>query len=163
MSMKPKLCLLLMLLLYAGMSYAKSDTTMYYNIAVGDTFQVKLTECGSCGYSWQWVNKSRVDNVDSIRTSYVGVAHPEGYVGYSQIFGITFEGIKAGTDTVKLVYGRSWEHSVQKDTAFIIVKVSDKIKLNAEGVGIYPNPVKNSLPGDIVLLPELIMYMKYTI
>ena len=128
--MKTKLWLLLIVLLYAGMGYAKSDTTMYYNVAVGDTFQVKLTECGSCGYSWQWVNKSQVDNVDSIRTSYVDVAHPEGYVGYSQFFGITFKGIKAGTDTVKLVYGRSWERFGQKDTAFIIVQVSDKLKLN---------------------------------
>jgi len=132
--MKTKLCLLLIILLHAGMSYAKGDTTMYYNVEVGDTFQVKLTECGSCGYSWQWVNKSRMDNVDSIRTSYVDVAHPKGYVGYAEIYCITFKGLKAGTDTVKLVYGRSWEPLARKDTAFVIVTVRDKIKLNSEGL-----------------------------
>lgn len=125
-----------MLFLYAGMSHAKGDTTMYYTVQVEDSFDVQLNECGSCGYSWQWVNKSRVDNVDTLRTSYVNETHPEGYVGYPQILVITFKGIKAGTDTVKLVYGRSWEPGVQKDTAFIIVRVRDKLKSKA---GTYVN------------------------
>jgi predicted secreted protein len=123
--MKKKLSLLLITLLYASISYSQPDTTMYQNIAVNDTFQIKLNTISDAGYSWQWVNKSEVDKVDTIRTTSEDTPHAEGLVGYPTITNFTFKGIKVGSDTVKLVYGHSWEKTAKKDTAYLIVTVKN--------------------------------------
>ncbi len=117
-----------------------------YVIFINDTFQLELPSNPSTGYSWVWINKQPGSIVDTSNNSFL----PDNPIwigsGGNEIW--KFKGEKAGIDTVKLEYCRSWEANSTIETKIIIVNVeeSNSIKSNYENaIIIYPNPTDGLL------------------
>lgn len=81
---------------------SKSD----YTIKVGETFELKLTDNPSTGYYWTWINEDTTRIVQLANKRYVS-STKEPIPGAGGTLYLTFKGIKAGTDTIKLIHSRS--------------------------------------------------------
>ncbi|MDB5120766.1 MAG: hypothetical protein JWN56_1984 [Sphingobacteriales bacterium] len=92
-----------------------------YEIAVNGNFQLSLTSNGSTGYSWTWINKQVVTTVDTFDFKYI-IDDPAKVGGDGKEIW-NFKGIKAGVDTIKLEYKRSWDANSTIDSKKIVVKV----------------------------------------
>jgi len=94
-----------------------------YEIAVNDSFKLVLASNPSTGYSWKWVNKQSVSIVDTFDYRFISNAHDKNIVGAGGKEIWKFKGLKAGLDTIKLAYNRSWEQNSTVDSVKVIVRV----------------------------------------
>ena len=92
-----------------------------YEIGVNDSLQINLESNPSTGYSWKWKNKNSISIVDSVGFSFINY-HPE-RVGSGGKEVWSFKAKKVGTETIKLVYNRSWDEKSTIDSIAIIVRV----------------------------------------
>ena len=92
-----------------------------YEIAINDSFTLKLVSNPSTGYMWKWANKNEVSVVDSVGYTFVApITDRIGAAGYIQW---TFKGIKSGVDTVEMIYCRSWETKAPAEIKKIVIRV----------------------------------------
>lgn len=97
-----------------------------YEIAIGETFEVKLSANPSTGYSWNWVNKESITVVNLSNSVYVKNEPTNDEVIMVGVGGNekwTFVGVEAGEETIILEYTPSWARETVARTKKIIVKV----------------------------------------
>ncbi|MGD0711842.1 MAG: protease inhibitor I42 family protein [Bacteroidales bacterium] len=92
-----------------------------YEVAVGASFSIELGSNPTTGYRWHWVNRSSVSTVDTTGYKYVS-SHP-GMMGSGGKETWIFTGKKAGTDSLKFQYNRSWEKKPAVNLKEFSVKV----------------------------------------
>jgi predicted secreted protein len=92
-----------------------------YEIAIGETFDVKLSSNASTGYSWNWANEESTTVVNFSGSDYVMDEPVMAGSGGNEVW--TFIGVKAGEETIILEYARSWESQYVEGIKKIIVRV----------------------------------------
>jgi predicted secreted protein len=93
-----------------------------FTIKKGDTFEISMLSNASTGMRWEWVNSAEVKNVDSTAIRFERTGQPN-MVGSPSRMYWSFTGIKKGTSTLQLEYGRFFP-----DSPRIVVKIM-KIKV----------------------------------
>lgn len=74
----------------------------YNEVAIGETFEIRVKENKSTGYEMCWVNKKDARAISLVKKNYKreGASDCAGCGGTATF---TFKGMSAGTDTIKLV------------------------------------------------------------
>lgn len=105
----------------------------YYNINVGETFEINLNQNGSTGYINCWLNQNEIDIVEEINSEYVSDNADKNISGAGGVLTITFKGVKKGCDTIKfsncpaLIERKKCEEYTSKNT-----EVDDMFIINVE-------------------------------
>jgi predicted secreted protein len=96
-----------------------------FTIKKGDTFEITMLTNASAGMRWEWVNKAKITNVDSTSIRYERTA-PANIVGSASRMYWSFTGIKKGTSTIRLEYGRFFPNNPRHVTK--IMEISIRVK-----------------------------------
>jgi len=87
-----------------------------FRIAIGEKVDIRLPQNGSTGFVNFWLNENECNAVRLADRQYEsGVMQKLGYIGSGGEEKLTFVGVKAGTDTVKLGSYRVFEY--RRDSA----------------------------------------------
>lgn len=109
--MKRKLTIVIILIFIGIAIYYYKNCYHFYNrgendsfrIKVGETFEIKLDENGSTGYTNCCLNESELKTVKMVKKEYKQSFHSKlGYEGSGGTIVMTFQGIAVGLETIKL-------------------------------------------------------------
>jgi len=93
-----------------------------YEISVGSSFTIELVSNPTTGYRWHWINRNKVNTIDTTGYRYVGDSPGKMGSGGKEIW--TFTAKRTGTDTIKFQYSRSWQKNSETNTKIYSVKVT---------------------------------------
>lgn len=100
---------------------AKSGSSVY---------KVELEGNPTTGYTWQYkMNPEGI--VKEVKNEYVEDKQSGDAVGVGGKYVFEFEGVKAGEVTLEFRYARSWEDEEPSDQKTIVLKVDDKLNVEA--------------------------------
>ncbi len=86
-------------------------------LSTGQKLEIKLAGNPTTGFGWE------VSGIDPAVIQQSGEAEyksDSNLIGSGGVYTFTFEGVKAGTSTLKLIYHRSWEKDVPPEEEFTI-------------------------------------------
>jgi Chagasin family peptidase inhibitor I42. len=99
------------------------DVQPYYEIGVNSTVEFQILENSDGGYRWQWINRSKCAEVDSIGFRTQSTNSDPNICGAPVNAIWTFKGLKAGIDTLKFEEKRSFEPNSTIETKEVVIKV----------------------------------------
>lgn len=99
------------------------DAQPYYEIGVNGIVEFKIFENSDGGYRWQWINRNKCAEVDSIGFRTQSTTTDPNISGAPVNTIWTFKGLKPGIDTLKFEEKRSFEPNSTIKTLEVVVKV----------------------------------------
>jgi predicted secreted protein len=93
-----------------------------FTIKKGETFEISMLTNASIGMRWEWVNSAEVRNVDSTAIRFERIGESD-MVGSASRMYWSFTGIKKGTSTLQLEYGRFFSNSPRIVAKIMKIKV----------------------------------------
>lgn len=86
-----------------GMIYKqyKLSNKEIYNVRIGETFEINLSQNYSTGYINCWLNEDQVKIIQQVRAEYEPYDEDKKIIGGGGIETYTFKAIKIGIDTIK--------------------------------------------------------------